>query len=185
MQIGGGGNLSLGTDLSNIAGGLTLDGVLNTGTGAVTLAGSTSLDRASQFVIGSTAVTNVGTITSGAGSSGNAPDLISGTLDNQGTFNMGNDDLLFQGNATLDNQATGIFNIQSDNNIRNGGGGGNFQNEGTIEKSVTTGTSNFQLNLTSTGSVDVQTGAIVLNNGNGTTTLNGGNFTVADGAAST
>ena len=111
-------------------------------------------------------------------------------LENAGTFNVnatsgyGNFYLGYSptgsvGGGTIKNDAGATFDFQSASSIYNNMGATGFTNAGTLEQTVTTGTTDIQVALTNTGAVSVQTGTLQLDGG-GTST--GGTFTVASGA---
>ena len=83
------------------------------------------------------------------------------------------------GGGTLDNAAGATFLIESDQNIYANSGTTLFTNEGQLTKSVTTGTTTIEVAFDNTGTVDVETGTLALDDG-GTSALSA--FTVASGA---
>ena len=83
------------------------------------------------------------------------------------------------GGGTIRNDSAGTFDIQGADVVVNGAGTNAFVNAGTLEQTVTTGTSAIGVALTNTGAVSVQTGTLEFDGG-GTSTA--GTFTVASGA---
>lgn len=102
------------------------------------------------------------------------------TLNNSGTaiYNSVNS-LVFSG-GTFNNLAGGSFDARADNLIFASGGTNLFSNAGTLEKTQGAGTTNFNLNVTNTGTVEAKSGTLgfnaVYNQSAGTTRLNGGNL---------
>ena len=93
---------------------------------------------------------------------GDAAKTLSGSsINNAGTTNWtGAGDLNLNNNAIFNN--TGVFNVQTDASlVQIGGGTSTFDNQGTLTKSVTGGTTTVQLvNFKNSGAVDVQTGTL-------------------------
>ncbi len=101
--------------------------------------------------------TNVGTINI----TGDAEKATYGVLTNQGTIiqtGAGNLDL-GQGNSggSLVNAAGGVYNLQSDAGLTNDD---SFTNAGLLEKTMGTGTSTINEELTNTGAISVYTGTL-------------------------
>jgi hypothetical protein len=125
-------------------------------------------------------------------------------LENKGTLNwIGGGFALgpVTGGGTIKNDAGANFNVQTDGAITSGLGTNAFTNAGALTKSVTGGVSTIGAPFTNTGTVNVQTGTLVLNGsgtfggsasgagtlvfGGGTTALGSGvNLTVANLALS-
>ena len=115
-------------------------------------------------------------------------------LENAGTFdvmNGGRFDLGYNyygssaGNSTIQNDKGGTFDFQTAAAIYNHFGTNAFVNAGTLEQTVTTGTTSIDVALTNTGTVSVQTGTLDLSGGltnlSGST-LTGGAYSVGAGA---
>jgi hypothetical protein len=94
-----------------------------------------------------------------------------GTFTNIGTILLVRDSLPMVGysnnstdpQATLDNAATGVIELQSDGGIvQHGSGYPVLTNEGTIKKTGGTGTSTINMPLTNTGMIDAESGTISL-----------------------
>jgi hypothetical protein len=103
-----------------------------------------------------------------------------GTLANAGNINQaGAGNLALANGTVIDNQSAGTYDFQADSNIAVGFDNGTFTNAGTLEKTVTTGTSQITTGFSNSNAITVQTGTISLAN-SGTST--GGVFTVAQGA---
>ena len=111
-------------------------------------------------------------------------------LENAGTFNVSltaayyftlgyNPYETAVGGGTIKNDSGATFDFQSASAITNGAGTNTFVNAGTLEQTVTTGTTDIGVALTNTGAVSVQTGTLEFDGG-GTSTA--GAFTVASGA---
>lgn len=83
-----------------------------------------------------------------------------------------------EGGATINNLPTATWEIQSDTSISSGTGGGTFNNQGLLLKSIGTGTTNIDIPLHNVGSIAVQSGTLLLD-ANGTHT---GTFDVTAGA---
>jgi hypothetical protein len=71
--------------------------------------------------------------------------------------------------AVINNQQGATFNVQIDQNVRTNGALAAFNNNGTFLESTSTGTSTISAQFNNTGSVEVQTGTLVLAGG-GTST---------------
>jgi hypothetical protein len=108
-------------------------------------------------------VTNNGTmtLTNGVDISDNGTFTNHGTLIEQGTTG----DLTVGGftngqglSVKLDNTATGVIDLQSDAGFTSGNG--YLRNEGTIEKTGGTGTSNVGVSMQNTGTIDAESGTI-------------------------
>ena len=82
-------------------------------------------------------------------------------------------------NGTFNNLSGGVFNLQADRGLVSNGGTNAFNNAGTFRKNTTTGTSVIGIPFNNTGTVEVQTGILELNNG-GTSS---GAFNVSAAAA--
>ena len=106
--------------------------------------------------------------------------LLYGALTNAGTIQWTGSGRLFLNNngtntsGSIYNLAAGLFDIQNDqilccytvalNNL-DCGGFELFDNAGTVRKSAGTGTSDFYIPFTNTGTVDVQSGSLSFNGG--------------------
>jgi hypothetical protein len=109
-------------------------------------------------------------------------------LANGGTFNVTNG-AFFQlgynpstgsnGSGTIQNNSGGTFDFQTASAVDNEFGTNAFVNAGTLEQTVTTGTTDIGVAVTNTGTVSVKTGTLEFSGG-GTSTA--GKFTVASGA---
>lgn len=105
------------------------------------------------------------------------------TLDNAGTAVWIGGSPSLTGGAVFNNLPGATFDAQGNSSFL-GGGGGIFNNGGTLVKSGGTGTSSLGgLTLNNSGTVEVQTGILNMGVGltqtAGTTLLNGGDLTVA------
>jgi hypothetical protein len=137
-------------------------GVLSLGTGGLTNHGTLTLANASQvFLNGNGTLTNMGTIIqSGAGGLNIQSTIASAT--------------------TILNQSGATYNFRADSSIFSTSGGGTVTNAGTLQKTVTGGTSAIQVVFNNSGTIDVETGTIKLQTSGGVNT--GGIFTVAGSA---
>ena len=109
------------------------------------------------------------------------------TTVNSGTIADTGTGLLQLGGATINNQAVGVIDVQSDGNIA--GGGTTLNNAGTVRKSGGTGTSTVgtgTMFLNNTGTVEAQSGTLSIAPSQVTqlsgTTLTGGTWAAQDGA---
>jgi uncharacterized repeat protein (TIGR01451 family) len=84
-----------------------------------------------------------------------------------------------QGSAVINNLAGATYDIRSDGNFAFNGGSPQFNNNGTINRNTTTGTSIFGLALANNNVVNVQTGLLSLDRGGSATA---GTFSVSSGA---
>ncbi|MEM1170047.1 MAG: calcium-binding protein [Cyanobacteria bacterium P01_H01_bin.35] len=117
-----------------------------------------------------------GSTTLAAGAIGNMSNtsiglILNRTLNNQGTVNW---------TGGLIQSVIGVFNNSGTFNIQNSGTfPAGFNNSGTVTKSVDTGATNFQNIFNNTGTVDVQTGTLTVQDRGGSST---GTYNIADGA---
>ncbi len=147
---------------------LTLSGGTLGGSSALTVSG-TSLTWTSGTMsgTGSTNILSGATLTI-SGSSGVYLDTR--TLNNSGTTALTNTNwMYFYNNAAINNQAGGLFDIRNDQTMQNSSGGV-FNNYGTFRKTVATATSTISIPFNNSGSVDIQSGTVSLNNGGTHTT---------------
>ena len=117
------------------------------------------------IVTGTDTLKNTGifNITSDKGNSGDR--ALYGTLENSGTINQNiSGAYLRLYGATINNKATGVWNLQNDNSIYSNSGSPVFNNEGTFVKSTGTGTSTIQPLFTNKGTVDIRTGTLDFSN---------------------
>jgi len=179
----GGGTFAAQSQSVWLGGNILVDGgTLEPGTGnTITLTGTVTfgVTNASAYIFGpgklvtsgSTTVVDLGNwgITSAW-----AVQIESGALwQNKGTVNDAGV-ILFEGVAsTIDNVAGAIFNLTTNDSFV--GGKGTFTNEGTLEKTGGTGTSNMGVALTNTGTVSVSSGMIDFKGGG----LLGGKFSTS------
>ncbi|MGA2500548.1 MAG: choice-of-anchor Q domain-containing protein, partial [Tepidisphaeraceae bacterium] len=87
-----------------------------------------------------------------------------GVLNNTGTIVQAAGRLILS-NGTVQNQATGVYDFQTDNVITTNGGSNVFNNAGILKKSAGTGTSTLNAPLSNTGTVQTTTGTLTLNAG--------------------
>jgi large repetitive protein len=122
---------------------------------------------------------NAGSITVGAGSTLNLSGATNtGTVSNSGTANWtGTSDINFSGTGAWTNQNGSLLAVLNNQTISSGGGTPALANNGTIRKSLGTGTTTVAVPFTNSGSgiVDVQTGTLAFGGGGSST----GAFTVA------
>ena len=89
--------------------------------------------------------------------------LSASTIDNQGTFNhnSGSNTFFFSAGGVFNNQAGGVFNFLNDFDVQSSGGGGTFNNAGTVQKTGGGLTSSINVTFdTNNGVIDAQTGTI-------------------------
>jgi hypothetical protein len=128
--------------------GIDLDGHTATNNGAITASGATSVAIwANNFFTG-----------------GNSFNL-GGTFNNAGTVLEQNADgvLLYDG-VTLQNSATGSYQLAADNGIAVGNGSDNVVNAGTLTKTAGTGTSTISVPFSNTGTVQASSGTLAPTN---------------------
>ena len=108
-------------------------------------------------------------------------------LENAGTFNVTGSAYFYLGRnfygttvggGTIENEARATFDFQTRVDDHQHTGTNAFVNAGTLEQTVTTGTTNIGVTVTNTGTVSVKTGTLEFSGG-GTSS---GTFTVASGA---
>ena len=83
------------------------------------------------------------------------------------------------GGGTIQNNKGGTFDFQTASAVNSASGTNTFVNAGTLEQTVTTGTTDIGVAVTNTGTVSVQTGTLEFDGGGASTS---GKFTVASGA---
>jgi len=107
------------------------------------------------------------------------------TLNNGGTLTWtGTGEV--QAYSTLNNLAGALFDIQTDAPWnRSSGLALTFNNAGTVRKSVTTGTTSFQVNIANTGTLDVSSGILSLNGTYAPSASARTRFTIGGAAAGT
>ena len=157
------------------------------GTGTLTVSGAASFSGGSWTVQSGTGTTLLQGVTTDSG--GTMIALDGGrVLENAGTFNVTGSSSFYLGEnpflgsvggGTIKNDLGATFDFQSAAIINNNVGATGFTNAGTLEQTVTTGTTDFLVALTNTGAVSVQTGTLEFDGG-GTSTA--GTITVASGA---
>ncbi|RBP11159.1 hypothetical protein DFR50_11745, partial [Roseiarcus fermentans] len=116
------------------------------------------------------------------------------TLENAGTFNVnattagwGNFYLGYNytgttvGGGAIKNDSGATFDFQSATSVTSNTGTTGFTNAGTLEQTVTTGTTDIAVALTNTGVVSAQTGTLQLDGGGSASST--GSFVIASGAA--
>ena len=165
-----GGTLTVSNPLT-VSDNLTLaSGTLSLGA-AMSIGGSGSEWTDGGISLNDNRLTNTGTLS--LANAGTFHLLGPGTLANSGTI----DDQLVGGLATddgvtLDNQLGGTFDFQVDSSTFTdlGHSVGRITNEGTIEKTVTTGTTTINSAFDNSGTINVQTGTISLDSAGGTNT---------------
>jgi hypothetical protein len=164
------------TQFSTVDGVFTIEGLLmTTGAGAASifinaslvLTGSSELDGGILYINGQNggAVTNNGTLTSAnsVGLHGTGTFTNNGTIIRLGTCADG--DLTVGGfvngqglSVKLDNTASGVIDLMGDSGFTSGNG--YIANEGTIEKTAGTGTSEVFVSVQNTGTIDAGSGTI-------------------------
>ncbi len=108
-------------------------------------------------------------------------------LENAGTFDvtggavfyLGKNPAGAAGSGTIENDAGGTFDFQTASAVYNVYGANAFVNAGTLEQTVTTGTTDIEVPFTNTGTVSVQSGTLEFDGGGSSS---GGTFRVASGA---
>ncbi|MBA6152057.1 HYR domain-containing protein [Gelidibacter maritimus] len=137
--------------------------------------GSTGVNWNSNSLIGGGTLTNASKINlAGSGSR-----YITGTITtlvNSGTITMPSGGYLYlYHDTTLDNQASGVIDIQSDAQIySNGNGALSINNAGLFKKSLGNGTSNVHPPITNSGVIEANSGTLNFQNGvNFNNTING------------
>jgi hypothetical protein len=154
-QFTGGGN-TLVTNGAGFSGALTSANLV--------LAGGTFSGTTAQIngTVNWTAGSLVGTWSVASGQAltlnGGGTKFVNGSLGNAGTITA-NDDLYFLNNNALTN--TGVFDLNGNFAISDGGFGGTFVNSGTLRKSAGTGASTVGIaGFSNSGTIEAQTGSI-------------------------
>jgi len=201
VTITGAGTFSVSGGIANFAGTLGGDGTLDVSGGtanfnvssAITLArlviSGGTLGGSSTFTVSGTMTWTGGTI-SGSGSvivsggltlSGFTKVLTGRTLVNAGAATWSAGQINFVTGGVLSNASIGTFDCAFDGNMANGGGTGQaVANSGLFRKTVGAGATTIfsPIAFNNTGTVEVQSGTLVLNGGG---TDIGGSFTTANG----
>jgi|GEM_PF-2601265 len=152
------------------------DNCVITGSADITVNGTLELENCS--VTGSGAFTNNGTVSF----IGNDSKTIeTRTLTNNGTVNWtGSGVILLNSSAEFNNTASGQFNIQVNSRIdEDVEQTATFTNSGTITKTTATSTTNFEIPVTNTGTINTNSGRISFEDGS---TNTGATFNTASGA---
>src|SRR5690625_3502624 len=162
------------------------------GTSSITIDQNLSFSDASSFssnttvnwnnssLYGGGILTNNGTVNLTTGNSR----YISGatTIINNGLFTMPNGGhLRLYNTAVFNNTESGIFDIQSDATITySGSEAHNFINSGLLKKTTSTGNSNISAYFNNTGTIEVESGTLTMNNKD--KTFDGGIYNVSSGS---
>ncbi|RBP11158.1 hypothetical protein DFR50_11744, partial [Roseiarcus fermentans] len=159
-----------GTNTLTVSGAATFSGynwVAQTGTGTTVLAGATT-DSSGYFALdGGRVLENKGTFTANATSGG--------------YFSIGYTPFgTSVGGGTIKNDAGATFDFQSATSVSDNYGSASFVNAGTLEQTVTTGTTDIGVAFTNSGAVSVQAGTLRFDGGG--TSSAAGSFAVASGA---
>lgn len=172
--------LLTGGDLivTGAAGTSQLNGPLTLSGGRLQAANGLALNAATEWTGGALrgTILNQATLTL-SGTNGKS---LQGTLRNTGTIrHTGTGNLDFE-NGTLENRPGAVYDLQSDADFRLFAGTAAFRNEGTFRKSAGTGLTEFRVGFHGTGgTVDVQTGTVILRSGG--SLANGVNLVTAAG----
>jgi hypothetical protein len=142
-------------------GGSSYDALTGTGT---TLLDGTTTDSGTLTLDDGYVLANAGTF-----------DVTSGTAFILGYYPYGS----AVGGGTIENEAGGTFDFQAATTVQNNSGTNTFVNAGTLEQTVTTGTTNIEVAVTNTGAVSVQTGTLEFSVGGSSSD---GTYTLASGA---
>jgi hypothetical protein len=148
--------------------------------GSLTVATASEIDGSFQWTGGSIAGNGAGLTMAGtvAITGSNSVELF-GTLNNTGTITQNASGIFYFGNGVLNNQASGVYDIQAGRMFVDYGSN-TINNSGTFEKSIGTGTASVGITFNNAGgSISVQAGILSFSNG-GTST--GGTYNVAGGA---
>ncbi|QJW97713.1 beta strand repeat-containing protein [Frigoriglobus tundricola] len=173
-----GGSLSVSSN-SDYTGAVTLSGATLTGGGNLELDGALTWTGGTMSGTGTTLAT--GTVLLNPTTQFFQPALIldGRTFDNAKAATWVGGNVSTRDGAVFDNLAGATFTVQTDSTFdSNSGQQGTFQNEGTVTKSLTIGTTDFNTLFDNTGTVTVKTGTLDLNGGGNAT----GSFKVSSGA---
>jgi hypothetical protein len=167
LAIGG------GNDVFTINGGLGSTGTFaqtgGTLSGNLTINGAAALGGTSYYAAAEE-VGNGTTLLKGTTTIGGYLDLDGGhVLENKGNLTWTNGQIVLGnnpnaatlGDGTILNDAGATFSIQTDFELFGDTGTTNFENDGTLTKSVTTGISEIGPDFTNTGTVSVMTGTLI------------------------
>ena len=126
---------------------------------------------------------NVGTMNVTVGN----PIFVGQGFSNQGTvIQSGNGEMLFAFSSSFTNAATGLVDVQNDLGLDFGGGGGGypvFNNEGTFQKTISSGTALINSDFNNSGTVVASSGTIQfrhLRQTGGIVDLNGGDISAGE-----
>jgi hypothetical protein len=168
LNLGGGGTLQL--DTAGTTGSLTATGITRNGSGALTVNGNASVTGTDIFTgDGTTSITGTTSIaaTNFNVTNGHTLNLGSTTNWSAGSVGVGG-----TGGATVDIGAGDVLNITGD--VYSGAfGSGLWHNQGTINRTTTTGTATFNNALENDGVVNVSSGTLALQAGDGPGTSSG------------
>jgi hypothetical protein len=148
------------------------------GSGTVTLNGALTWKFGS--IAGSgTVLANGGILLDDTATFQQPPALIGMTLENgQKALWVGSGELDVVAGGTLVNRPGATFTIQSDAPINSSDSSGVFTNQGTLVKSLTSGSTTINTAFNNSGTFDVQSGQVALDNGGDSS----GSFTVGKGS---
>ena len=190
------------TMLTVDAGSLTVGGLIQGGAGTLTVSGAATFSGGTIGGAGTLTVSGAATFGGSDQAEGAGTTLLKGAttdageilldggyvLANAGTFDVTGSAVFYLGyneygttvgGGTIQNNSGGTFDFQTATTVQNNSGTNAFVNAGTLEQTVTTGTTYIDVTVDNTGTVSVRTGTLELNGG-GTSTA--GTFTVASGA---
>ncbi|MCM0590374.1 MAG: Calx-beta domain-containing protein [Gloeotrichia echinulata DEX184] len=185
-----GGTLGLNGTTASEVNNFTLSGGNLTGTGDLTIktGGTFNWTGGYQTGAGKTIIEGTATL------SGNTKFLGSRTIENQGTTTWTDGYIYLYDSAVWNNTDTGVFDIQSDRSFYHGQGNqSKLNNAGTLKKTAGTGTTYISTQFNNTGTVQVSSGTLNLQNGGtssgifkadtgGTLLFSGGNYNFTGGS---
>jgi hypothetical protein len=157
-----GGSLDLSSPSALSTTSLGISGGQLTGSSTLTVNGATTFSSGTLTGSGSLVIPATRTMSI---TGGGAKFLDSWAINNSGTINfLATGNTYAQGTAVINNLSGGIYNIQSDNPFAYNGGSPQFNNNGTVQKTVGTGTSSIGLamNNQAAGTIIAQSGTINL-----------------------
>jgi hypothetical protein len=163
-----GGTLNVTADVTLPTNMVQMGGTL-AGTGTLTIpAGATYTWTTGTMSGGTTAVASGGTLViSPTCCTSNLVVLDQRTLSNSGTVTWPTNSVGFtaQNGAIINNQQSGVFDIQSNEPLLDNGAPPVFNNAGTLQKSAGGGTSTLNVNLINSGTVRVSSGVLAIASG--------------------
>ncbi len=159
-------SMALSGDITGVVdGSLNWNNILSvSGTAVLSLTGSGNINWTNQALNGGGTLTNQSALN--LTTNGNKFILEDTTLNNLGIINIAGGGDLFITQGILNNQTSGIIDMQSDEgNITRSGGTSNILNNiGLLKRTTTSGTARIFVELNNSGTIEVETGELEIAN---------------------